>query len=289
MLLNLAAGDYRLELAPGLGGSIMRFDWRGMPLFRTARGLSILDVACFPLVPFSNRIAHGRFMAGDREVRLDPNFPGSDHPHTLHGFGWLSEWAVIAAQPHSAILKYSHVPGNWPWPYRSRQMIELGEEGLRMALSVVNLGDSPMPAGLGFHPFLPCNAATVYRGLHRAEWQTDAECIPVTCDRHPDAFDWWDGKPVQSRHVDTAYADREGPLWVVWPDRGVGLLIEPSADLGTTVVFVPPGGDFFCVEPVSHVTDAHNRSQGSELRWLAPGEAMTVELKASARSLDQEA
>jgi aldose 1-epimerase len=89
-VLELAAGDYRLVLQPEIGGSVAGFHWRDEPVFRPACGPSVLDAACFPLAPFSNRIAHGRFRFGGREVALAPNFPDSDHPHPLHGFGWLA-------------------------------------------------------------------------------------------------------------------------------------------------------------------------------------------------------
>jgi aldose 1-epimerase len=91
-VLELAAGDYRLVLQAKLGGSVATFHWRDKPVFRPACGPSVLDTACFPLAPFSNRIAHGRFSFGGREVALAPNFPDSDHPHPLHGFGWLAAW-----------------------------------------------------------------------------------------------------------------------------------------------------------------------------------------------------
>ena len=59
-MIELKAGEYFLALEPERGGSIARFGWRGQDLMRPTCGPSVLDVACFPLVPFSNRIAHGR-------------------------------------------------------------------------------------------------------------------------------------------------------------------------------------------------------------------------------------
>ena len=48
--------------------------------------------------------------------------------------------------------------------------------------------------------------------------------------------------------------------------------------LGQTVVYVPQVGDYFCVEPVSHMTDALNRlEENAGMRRLEPGE--TVEAR----------
>lgn len=274
--MEIGAGDYRLVAAPERGGSILRFDWRGQAVMRPAAGPSILDVACFPLVPFSNRIAHGRFQAAGREVRLGPNFPGSDHPHPLHGFGWLARWSVLRHEAAELVMEHRYEAAEWPWPYLARQHFTLSDEGLAMSLAVVNQSDEPMPLGLGFHPYFPRGASTVYRGLHCGEWHNDADCIPVCHDSRSGPRDWWEGRAVAARAVDTVYTGREGALEIVWPERGIGLTIDCSDALVNTVIYSPRGEDFFCVEPVTNETDAFNRGQ---LDLLAPGTQRSVQLR----------
>lgn len=273
--MELAAADYRLELAPERGGSILALEWRGEALLRPACGPSILEVACFPLVPFSNRIAFGRFQAHGREVQLAPNFPGSDHPHTLHGYGWLAPWTVEFRDDCSATLGHHYPGGEWPWPYYAQQQFELNEDGLTMALSVRNLGDSPMPTGLGFHPYLPREPGTVYHGLHRGEWQNDEDCLPQVLDLRSSAIDWWNGREAGERQVDSVYTDRQGPLSIVWPSRNLSLQIDPGDALPHTVVYTPENQIFFCVEPVSHATNVLN-SSSANIQWLPPGENFVV-------------
>lgn len=276
-MIALTAGDYRLELDPERGGSVLRFDWRGTPLFRPVCGPLILDVACFPLVPFSNRIAFGRFRVGEQTVSLQPNFPDSDHPHTLHGFGWLSKWHVVEGDGQSAVLEHQYPGGEWPWPYVARQGFHLTASGLTMELSVTNHGGDPMPAGLGFHSYFPRNAATIYHGLHRGEWQNDPDCLPEWLDLRERPQDWWEGAPVASRAVDTVYTEREGSLLITWPDRELALRMNPSPSLPHTVVYSPADRNFFCVEPVSHMTNAINLPASSdEMQWLAPNTGLAV-------------
>ncbi|MBO9726136.1 MAG: aldose 1-epimerase [Novosphingobium sp.] len=283
-MIDLKAHGYRLELAPERGGSVLRLDWRGEALMRPVCGETIFDVASFPLVPFSNRIARGRFNTGARKGTIAPNFPGSDHPHPLHGFGWLSAWDVVEQSETQAVLEHAYPGGEWPWPYRARQTFELGEDGVKTALSITNLGEAPMPAGLGFHPYFPRDATTLYRGLHHGEWYNTPDCLPSSLDEHEEAIDWWQGAPVGSRAVDTAYTGREGALEIDWPARGLGLTIAPSRELTTTVVFTPEGQDYFCVEPVSHATDAINRAPETML-WLEPGETAEVSMTIAGRLL----
>ena len=276
-LNTLKAGDYQVVLDVARGGSIARFDWRGEPLMRPTAGPGILDVACFVLVPFSNRIANGVFQAGPRTVRIAPNFPGQAHPHPLHGFGWTSAWSLVVQTADHAILRHEYPAGEWPWVYVAEQEFALRADGLTHTLRLQNLADEPMPAGLGFHPYFPVTAQTRYHGRHRREWQVDGDGLPVGMIEADSAIDWWHGGPVDTRTVDTAYAGREGDLTIAWPERELALTISPSANLPCTVVFTPTGAGYFCAEPVSHATDAINRTDSHDpMTWLAPGETMTV-------------
>jgi len=273
--LSLTSGDCHLQVAPSLGGAIRRFDWRGMPVLRPSAGESILDAACFPLVPFSNRIARGQFDWNGRQVVLKPNFPGSDHPHPLHGFGWLSPWTVLRHEPDRVVLEHHHHADEWPWSCRAELEYVVFGAGLRASLMVTNLADVAMPAGVGFHPYYPRTAKTVYRALHRGEYRNDADCLPVTHQRSDQPRDWWGGAPVGSRIVDTVYSGSERHQSIEWPDRGMSLRIESSPSLDFTAVLVPADTDWFCVEPVSHATNAVNsRAEDTGLCSLEPGESL---------------
>jgi len=255
--LELSAGDFAVTIAPEVGGSLLSFTWRGEPLMRTAAGPGVLDAACFPLVPFSNRVAHGRFGWEGRAVRLEPNFPGQDHPHPLHGFGWLTAWDVLETTQTSALLEHRYPGGEWPWPYFARQTVTLRESGLQLSMTIENLSEWSMPAGLGFHPYFPRNDQTMLRARHRGEWQNSVDGLPVRLVEAGAAIDWWHGQPVGSRPIDTVYADRQGDMVIEWPDRGLSLAIRCSPELSQTAIFVPEA-DWFCVEPVTHRSDALN-------------------------------
>ena len=252
---------------------------------REATGPGILDVACFPLVPFSNRIADGRFNWLGKAMALPPNAPAVDARHPLHGYGWLAAWDVADAQADRTRLVHAYQDGVWPWPYRAQLDYGLDAEGLTARLALTNTGDEPMPAGLGFHPYFPRTRTTRYRGLHRGEWQSGEDPIPATLDACGEAIDWWEGQPVATRSVDTVYTGREGMLEIDWPDRAMALTIAPSPGLPCTTLYVPHDADWFCVEPVSHATDAVNPHPGGEaMAALDPGDTMVAEMRLSVRS-----
>ena len=95
-LLSLRSGRLGLDLAPQAGGSIARFTADGsIDLLRPATPQAVAsgrgnDSSCYPLVPFSGRIANGRFVFDGSEIVLKPNWPGVRHP--MHGDGWARPW-----------------------------------------------------------------------------------------------------------------------------------------------------------------------------------------------------
>lgn len=91
-VLSLRAGRLAVDLAPA-GGSIARFAIETVgTIIDLLRPTDSDAKACYPLVPFSNRIANGRLIVDGEEFVLAPNWPGQRHP--MHGDGWARPWWV---------------------------------------------------------------------------------------------------------------------------------------------------------------------------------------------------
>jgi aldose 1-epimerase len=131
-LVTLRADRASAGIAPSIGGSITHFHWQeGARRHDWLRPASADDLAacaadrlaCFPLVPFSNRIRGGRFSFGGHAVALPLNqWP---QPHAEHGHGWQAPWSVSARADDSLTPLYEHAADDWPFPYRARQDIAL--------------------------------------------------------------------------------------------------------------------------------------------------------------------
>ena len=65
---------------------------------------------------------------------------------------------------------------------------------------------------------------------------------------------------------------------ISWPEWNANLKIIADATLDFLVIYTPTNADFFCVEPVSNVTDAFNMLARGEYRHgtktLLPGELL---------------
>jgi aldose 1-epimerase len=283
---TLNAGNLNVTIAPGCGGSITRFWQSGgadLELLRPASAEEIaannpLAMASFPLVPFSNRIRNGKFTFDGKSISLPLNF--GDHPHAIHGHGWQARWSVLAQSDRSLTLSYRHIADLWPWSYMALQQIDLSPQELSLTLSVRNDSDSDMPAGLGFHPYFPRTPESrISAGVDQI-WSVDGEVMPlerVAPGEDNDPNTWID---VNGVALDNGYTAWQGEAVITWPERGAGLTMTATAPLNSLVVFTPPGEDFFCVEPVSHCTDAFNLAAGGDkdtgLQVLAPGETLSA-------------
>ena len=86
--VELRSGALRLALRPDLGGSVAGLWHHHVPVLRSTEP-HVLERprlgACFPLVPYSNRLGYRRFRWKGKDFSTEPNF--DDSPHSLHGVG----------------------------------------------------------------------------------------------------------------------------------------------------------------------------------------------------------
>lgn len=291
-LLRLTAGDWRATVAPEQGGAILSLDWQGRHVFRpTPEGATdMLEMACFPLVPYANRIADARFGFEGRDVRLTALDRFA--PHALHGDGWLNTWAIDTVLDHRVETSLEW-PGEvdlggagWPWPWRARQTVRLSEDGLEIVLSVTNTGDAVMPAGLGLHPYFHKSPDSRLSLSATGVWLTDAREIPVRIATPDAVVDWSGGRALaEAPFVDHAYAGWDGEA--VIEGGGQRVFMRGGAGAEWAQVYAPVGADFFCVEPVTHRPDVLNAPLGERggLARLLPGESLSLVMTVTGEDL----
>ena len=299
-IIELAAGELRVGLAPAVGGAITHFsrDWRedGAPRrthwLRPATAQSLLQgeplgMSSFPLVPFCNRLRNGAAVFGDRAIRLRPNHPGSTSPHPLHGIGWQRPWRAAPARGGRAATLHLSVDADaqWPWAFDAIQTFELTLDGLTVSMAVTNRDDAPMPAGIGHHPYFPRDERTRLIVRTRAMWESDPDLLPVALTANDAATRLAGGTTLAELELDNNFTgwDREARIdWAAdanGPARSLSMRAE--APLNFFVLYSPARADHFCAEPVSQCTDWLNLSADHPApalggAVLAPGETLTA-------------
>jgi len=265
--LELHAGALRLALRPDLGGVIAGL-WHGeTPVLRSTEPVDLAQPrtsASYPLVPYSNRLGYRSFRWKGKAYTTAANF--GDNPHSVHGVAWLRSWEVVSSSSADVCLKYCHVPDeHWPFSFEVVQHFHLTPHELTVKLVFTNTDALAQPVGLGWHPYFPKRERSRLHIEVDGRWDSDASQLPVARVAQPgidasvsqldfdNCFDGWKGA---ARISDETFS------------------LQLTSTLPYLVVYTPEDKGYFCVEPVSHLSNAIHMTDpvAHGLRTLEPGE-----------------
>ena len=284
-LLHLNDGRLRAAISPENGGGLVALDWLGrdepVAVMRSAEqavATALLPIdpnqlACYPLLPWSNRIAEGGFTFGGTHVALSPNRDDESFP--IHGSGWQRSWRVERYDEHEVTLSLDEQAADG-FDYHATMRYLLIDDGLAIELSIRNTGKATLPFGLGLHPFLPRHDGVELYAPTAKVWVNDGVTpLPVAHVDVPTAWDFRTPRALPQEGVNHAFGPWTGQATIRWPHRHLALQIDASAD--TFVMYTPASGDFFCFEPVDHPINAVHLPGGpaaNGLTLLAPGQSL---------------
>ncbi|MCK8682359.1 aldose 1-epimerase [Pseudomonas umsongensis] len=273
-LLELEDEFTRLTLAPELGGSIVNWSLRhtGQPLLRHADEHALNTglpgkLGCFPLVPWSNRIAEGGFDCPDGWLALAPN--SLTDPLPIHGSAWQQPWQVVSKAPNDVVLQLDSTE---PFAYCARQRFHLDKGKLCIELSVTHLAEHAAWHGLGLHPYLPRSAGTRLQAKAGQVWLCDAARLPTGLGALAAEWDFQQPKALPQTLVDNGFCNWDGHCLIQQPDLGYELQCHATGS-DYYLLYCPPGLGFFCIEPVTHPVNAHHLPGRPGLRLLEQGQS----------------
>jgi aldose 1-epimerase len=264
------------------------------------------------LAPFANRIT-GRPLADRREievslrgqsVRLPRNWGGREPgavQYAMHGL--ILDSHVAWAQPSADCVTGRLEAGDFGvgWPSRCTLSFEwrLMGGGLRLRVQASNVGDEPLPIGLGSHPYfaLPSGDRRQARLRLDAEQRTEVnnydEVLPTgrLLPTRGGAYDFSGpvGRALDGLYLDDCFTGlerRQGEVVVeiLDPAADLGLRISsPSPGVKAVQVYAPRDQAFVVVEPQFNLADPCSdvwpRSLDTGLAWVAPGEHAAYEVR----------
>jgi aldose 1-epimerase len=291
-VVTLAEGDWRVDVCAALGGALTRVTWRGRPVLRDCGDepvatRNVRRAACYPLVPYSNRIGEARFVCDGDAHALRPNFPGE--PHAMHGFGWQRAWRIAALDRARAVLRIDHErDADWPYACAIEQRIDVAHDVLRLELVLTNVDERPAPAGVGWHPYFPLSAHTQLRTTWEHVLTSGPDRLPAAVAPVPHAWRFDDFRPLAGVEVDHCFTGWRGDATIAEADYRLTLVATGTP---AAVLFQPPGGAFFAFEPVSHSNNALQFREAAgtvPMRTLAPGESLHAAMMLSAHASEPE-
>jgi aldose 1-epimerase len=294
------AGSFA-EVWPSMGGNCLRWtvasrkgpmellyaapDWEMNPI-PTRSGTPVL-------FPFPNRNRNGRFVWQGRQFQLPINCP--QQLHAIHGFACRSPWSVanFDTNANSANLlmvfepklNAPHVAALWPGEYRLRLNIEFKPTKLSFIAVVQNMGEEPLPWGLGYHPYFKLtDSGEEVQLAADSYWELD-QYLPTGNILAVDANrDLRQPRRITELNCDDLYTNLpiEGADWLVtagsiYYSNSRRLNLHTSPQFKELVVFNPPHRQAICLEPYTCPTDAMNLTvSGHGMQVLQPGESKHV-------------
>lgn len=286
----LQNGDCQVTVSPA-GGALIDARLGAVPLLQPTATPGLASrlhgrEACFPMVPFGNRLEHNRFNHAGTEYRLQPNTPD---PFYLHGDGWLSEWMVTQRSDGAVTLDLARAAdGRSPYAYRAEERVEVGRDGLSLSLAVQNQSIAALPFGLGFHPYLPVYPQTQITFQAGSVWSERAGHLPDRPLPLSAPLDFSTAQPVPDVFVNNAFEGWAGAVQLAQPD-GKTIRLTASDNLTWLMLYKPDGpSDFLCLEPMSHRPNGFHGPDAGGLVTLEPGEWLRVSMQISLMQADGE-
>jgi aldose 1-epimerase len=272
--LELRQERLRLVLRPDLGGCIAGL-WQGdVPVLRSTEAAELASSrlsGCYPLAPYSNRLGYRRFRWGGQDHTTAPNF--DDNPHSVHGVAWQRPWQVLSHSDAQAELSYTHTPdAHWPFAFVARQRFVLSADALEVHLGFTNTAAHPQPVGLGWHPYFPKRSRSRLHIELTDRWESDASGLPTRRVAQPGI-----DNDVAHLSFDHCFEGWRGAARL----RDEKLSLKLTSSLPYLVVFTPEQKPYYCVEPVSHVSNAIHMADPAAhgLRTVAPQATLDAWMK----------
>lgn len=281
---NLTAHGWSVGVAPA-SGTVISCDYEQCEVlrrtkFQGGRDENLFGVSHFPLAPYSNRIRDGRFEFDGKLIRIEPNASG--HAHPLHGTAWLGTWSTISRHDDSVTLEYKNRSDHgWPWAFTLRQSIVLQENALSIELVLRNQADTPMPAGLGFHPYFADPDDAILKFAAKGFWLSDGAGLPDEWRAASSEWDFSAGRSLKGASFDHCYTGWDGRAFIEWRDKPFAIEMTADAMLNFAVLYVSEAENCFCFEPVSQMNDALNWARkrlDTGLRVLQPEEEWATQM-----------
>ena len=246
------------------------------------------------LFPFPGRVRRGRFTFGGAEHQLPIN--EANPGNAIHGCVSRRTWTTVgteATESNGAAVTYRigvedqpDLLQEFPFPFRLTLTVRLLGGQLVYSFVAENLGDKPMPMGLGLHPYFPLPLGGTGR-VDECELQIDAPYyweqegyMPTGKARRSDqsvdlraprslralASVGIGGPDKMVNLVHSQFSHENAPLpsehgvrmGVRNPTNRREVAVESDAGFAAAVTYVPPSRDRVSFEPHTCVPNAFN-------------------------------
>lgn len=286
--VSLSRGDQQVVLDP-LGGRAVSYRVGGKEVLAAEAHSAGTTYRSALLVPWPNRVAHGRWQWEGQQLQLplNENPPGN----ALHGLVAFSTYALPEVSEDRARLVHDLAPSpGYPFPLRVEASYSLTHDGLECRLEAVATGARPTPVALGVHPYVmtrgPVDEVELCVPAEQlvevdASWEEQSRVDVSKTD-----LDLREGRRIGAQDIDACWSDlRRGAdgrvsCPVVLPD-GDQVVVWGGATTRYVTVYTSHTlpGDLrrrsLAVEPMTAPANAFR--SGTDVDVLAPGQSLVLD------------
>jgi len=270
----------RAEIVAGLGFNCHRLRLEGVAgqgteIFRSEPNFGTLGGhptgSGLPIMfPFPGRILGGRMTWQGRTYELPD---GDGLGNAIHGFVLQRPWRVLHHDPLRAEGEFHaaqdapELLDQWPSDFRIVANYQLNENRFHMTYRVSNPGQTPLPCGLGIHPYfrLPlgprgdAESCTIKLPVN-STWDLDQLIATGGKQPLPRGTDYQQGLPFRQIRMDGIFSDLQGtgPQFtaeIIDHANQCRLSIDFDRTLRECIVYTPADRQAICIEPISCVPD----------------------------------
>lgn len=281
---RLTSDDVDVDVLPEVGARLHRVRAFGHDLLRTPDDpRRHLDDPFFwggyLMTPWCNRLEAAPIDVAGRRLALPSNFPDGT---AIHGQVYARSWERLG----DGTYRVRGGGDGWPWPYEAGVVYTVRGATLVIGMFVTNHGDTPMPAGIGIHPWFrrPIQIAIHGDAVYPQNLATARDPEPVT-----GAYDLR-RLGTMADDLDATWVGLADPaVEMAWPDAPIGMTMSVAGPTPHIVAASPHDVDAVAVEPETHAPQGLRRLLGGEpggLAWLEPGATLGLEATLAFHRLD---
>lgn len=276
-----------------IGAGLRAFEVDGVPYVETfPKGTEKPPMGCGAvLVPWPNRVAGARWEFQGKPQYLDTTEPSLGN--AIHGLVRFVPWRVVIRERTRIQLAIDvPVQAGWPIPLHAGIRYTVGRRGLTVEHTIRNVGDQPVPIGVGNHPYpriglTPRDECELQLAAHTVLPLDPTTMIPsgAPTDVSGTGADFRSPRRLAGVTLDTPFGDcrpeSDGLIHHRLTSRTGGLEIWADPDFRWVQVFTPddfPDADggvrsALAIEPMTCPPDALN--SGVDLITVVPGGSWT--------------
>jgi aldose 1-epimerase len=280
--LKDTASDVEVSVVPSIGNNAYEMKVRGQNILWSAYK-TLTELRDKPtmignplLAPWANRIDGDSYYANGRKYLLNAdlkNFRQDANKQPIHGLVvYAKEWQVTnvkaddKAAEVTSRLEFWKRPdwmAQFPFAHNIDMTYRLSGGVLEVRTRIENFATEAMPLSLGYHTYYQIP------GVPRDEWQAHipardqvvlSPTLVPTGERKPVALG--DAVSLKDRPLDDVFTnlirDGQGRADFWGEARGKKVTVSFGPKYFVAVVWLPPGREFMCFEPMTGVTNAFN-------------------------------